>query len=373
MVNLRYHIVSLTAVFLALGIGLTLGSSFLDRVTVDTLNNQLTALEGQIGETRVENRALSRRAGALADRDALLSEQLGERVLSGRLAEVPILVIATAGTDEAWVERTMSALGASGARVSGTWWLTDRFSLEDEAQVTDLAGALGLTTTHAERLRRSATVRLADVLLDAAETTAEPADEAAEVGQEGEAGDAEPGDPGAEPTAPDPALPPEGEQDGAGGPDGVEPELLAALRAAGYVEYQQASSDAEGPVRLRPTGMRYVIVSGGAPDDAAEPFLRGLVAELARTGPVPVVVAQGSAGDLPPGHDDEETSRTTAVGELRADEELTARLSTVDSLDTAAGLLALVLALEDLAEGTTGHYGVTGSAMRLLPPRLGEP
>jgi hypothetical protein len=264
----------------------------------------------------------------------------------------------------------MSALGVSGAQVSGTWWLTDRFSLEDDAQVTDLAGALGLTTTHAERLRRSATVRLADVLLDAAETTGEPADEAGDVGQEEEA---EPADPGAEPTAPDPALPAGGEQDGADGPDGVEPELLAALRAAGYVEYQQASSDAEGPIRLRPGGMRYVIVTGGAPDDAAVPFLRGLVAELARTGPVPVVVAQGSAGDMPPGHDDEEASRTTAVGELRADEELTARLSTVDSLDTAAGLLAVVLALEDLAEGTTGHYGVTGSAMRLLPPRVGEP
>ena len=35
MINLRYHIVSITAVFLALGIGLTLGSTFLDRVTVD--------------------------------------------------------------------------------------------------------------------------------------------------------------------------------------------------------------------------------------------------------------------------------------------------------------------------------------------------
>jgi hypothetical protein len=360
MVNLRYHIVSLTAVFLALGIGLTLGSSFLDRVTVDTLNNQLTALEGQIGETRAENRDLGRRAGALADRDALLGEQLGERVLRERLADVPVLVIASAGTDEAWVERTMSVLGASGARVSGTWWLTDRFSLEDEAQVTDLAGALGLTTTHAERLRRSARVRLADVLLDAADPGGEPSAP-------------EPADPGGEPTAPDPELPPEPEQDAPGGPDAAEPELLAALRAAGYVEYQQAGSDAEGPVRLAPTGMRYVIVTGGAPDDAAAPFLRGLVAELARTGPVPVVVAQGSTGDLPAGHDDEEASRTTAVGELRADEELTSRLSTVDSLDTAAGLLALVLALEDLAESTTGHYGVTGSAMRLLPPRVGEP
>jgi hypothetical protein len=366
MVNLRYHIVSLTAVFLALGIGLTLGSSFLDRVTVDTLNNQLTTLEGQIGETRDENRELGRRSGALADRDTLLSEQVGERVLRGRLADVPVLVIATRGTDEAWVERTVSTLGASGARVSGTWWLTDRFALDDEAQATDLAGALGLTTTHADRLRRSATVRLADVLLDAAETVADP-----EAEPEVEPGEGEPVEPGTEPgDPPDPDVPTEGEPEA---PGDAEPELAAALRSAGFLDYQLAANDAEGPVRLRAGGMRYVVVTGGGPGDGAESFLRGLVAELARTGPVPLVVAQGAAGGVTPGHDDEEASRTTAVGELRSDEDLTARLSTVDSLDTAAGLMALVLALEDLAEGTTGHYGVTGSAMRLLPPRVGEP
>ena len=31
MINLRYHIVSITAVFLALGIGTALGGTFLDR------------------------------------------------------------------------------------------------------------------------------------------------------------------------------------------------------------------------------------------------------------------------------------------------------------------------------------------------------
>jgi hypothetical protein len=38
MINLRYHIVSLTAVFLAIGIGLAFGSSFLDQATVDGIN-----------------------------------------------------------------------------------------------------------------------------------------------------------------------------------------------------------------------------------------------------------------------------------------------------------------------------------------------
>jgi hypothetical protein len=50
MINLRYHIVSLTAVFLAIGIGLTLGSTFLDRATVDNLQGQLESLETRLQE-----------------------------------------------------------------------------------------------------------------------------------------------------------------------------------------------------------------------------------------------------------------------------------------------------------------------------------
>ena len=41
MINLRYHIVSLVAVFLALGMGIVMGSTVIDRVTVDALNNNL--------------------------------------------------------------------------------------------------------------------------------------------------------------------------------------------------------------------------------------------------------------------------------------------------------------------------------------------
>jgi hypothetical protein len=50
------------------------------------------------------------------------------------------------------------------------------------------------------------------------------------------------------------------------------------------------------------------------------------------------------------------------TGELTRD-----RLSTVDHLDTAAGMAAAVLAVEDLGTLRTGHYGVASGAARLLP------
>ena len=45
MINFRFHIVSLTAVFLALGIGLMLGTTFLDTATVDSLRERQEELE----------------------------------------------------------------------------------------------------------------------------------------------------------------------------------------------------------------------------------------------------------------------------------------------------------------------------------------
>ena len=45
MLNLRYHIVSVVAVFLALGIGLALGSTFVDSILVNELEDQVNQLD----------------------------------------------------------------------------------------------------------------------------------------------------------------------------------------------------------------------------------------------------------------------------------------------------------------------------------------
>ena len=50
MIKLRTHIISLTAVFLALGIGLMLGSTFLDRTFVDALDAQVVSAATKVME-----------------------------------------------------------------------------------------------------------------------------------------------------------------------------------------------------------------------------------------------------------------------------------------------------------------------------------
>ena len=47
MIDFRYHVVSIVAVFLALTVGLVIGSSYLSKVAYDELNNQLSSLRSQ--------------------------------------------------------------------------------------------------------------------------------------------------------------------------------------------------------------------------------------------------------------------------------------------------------------------------------------
>ena len=63
MINLRYHIVSVVAVFLALGIGLALGSTFVDSILVNELEDQVNQLD------LAQEEAAEQKDQAIADRD----------------------------------------------------------------------------------------------------------------------------------------------------------------------------------------------------------------------------------------------------------------------------------------------------------------
>jgi hypothetical protein len=326
MINVRYHIISITAVFLALGIGLTLGSTFLDRATVENLNGRLTQLAARVQETDARNKDLDKRLRKLEERDLLLVEQLPEQTLAGHLTAVPVLVMAARGTDDTIVGHVISALTGAGASVAGTWWFTDRFKLDDDGEVRDLAAALGVTSTDPVRLRRLATQRIAELLTSAGSPAAIP-DSAGAV-----------------------AAPP------------AEPELIGVLRSKGFVEYDVPSGSPSDKVLLASAGTRFVVVGGGKPDLPDTDFMIPLMSATASDGPTQLVAVQGASD---PTATDEE--RISFVGPLRADDVLSTRLSTVDDMESAAGLVALVLATEDLADLKVGHYGISSTASRLLP------
>ncbi len=331
MINFRFHIVSLTAVLLALGIGLVLGTTFLDDAAVNQLESQLDGLEHDLDRAEARNEDQQARLGGFEDETAQLDEQLGERLFAGQLESDPVLVISTRGVDERWVDGVMRSLRQADADVVGVWWLTDRLVLDDEDEVTDLSTALELSTDEGDRLSRSLAVQLSDVLYGAADVASgavAPAD-AAEI-------------------AP------------------AEPALLARLRDAGFVEYQLPDGVDGDVVRLPSSDLRIVVVDGPEASLPADEVLVPVLRDLTTDGPMPVVATQPTVAT---GDEVDEATEPQLVGAVRDDDDLRERVSTVDNLDRVSGRVATLLATVDAVPGqpAIGRYGDGDGADRLLP------
>ena len=66
MINFRFHLASLIAIFLALALGVVIGAGVIDRGVVDTLDNRLDSIERRPTASRLENDILN----AAVERDS---------------------------------------------------------------------------------------------------------------------------------------------------------------------------------------------------------------------------------------------------------------------------------------------------------------
>lgn len=348
MINLRYHIVSLTAVFLAIGIGLTLGSTFLDRATVENLNTQLEGLETRLDDREQQVSELEDEADRMAERDAALDEQANV-LLADRLTDVPTVVLAARGVDEADVQAAVQSLVVASADVQGVWWLTERWRLDDDGEVNDLAVVLGEDSTDPSRLRRTALDALGGQLrarqLQGADV------------DEGEAADPDLADPDVES--------PEGtEGEGTTTTTATTEEavvtgtvdLVGQLVESGFIEFEEVPGGPDEP--QFPDGTRLLIAAGSTevPDDLV---IEPLLARMGRATDTPVLAVLSSAM--------QEAGVADAVLVVRENEALREVIPTVDTLEHFEGHAAAVLALVDVGNGVVGHYGLSESASRLFP------
>ncbi|MGH9233907.1 MAG: copper transporter [Acidimicrobiales bacterium] len=346
MINFRFHIVSLTAVLLALGIGLVLGTTFLDDATINQLERQLEGLEHDLDAAQARNDEQQARLDAFEEEATLLDERLGERLYDGKLADAPVLLVTTEGLDQRWVDNVMRSLTQADADVVGVWQLTERLMLDDEDEVGDLSAALQLSTDASDRLMDNLVGQLADVLFGAVDGRPDGAATdgagAAAVGQ-GAAGD------GAGQTAP------------------AEPALLSRLSEAGFVSYELPDGADGDVVRLPASGLRVVVVDGAGAALPAGEVLVPMLADLTTDGPAPVVATQPT---VLTGDNVDEATQPQLVGLVRDDDTLNERVSTVDNLDQVSGLVSTLVATIDAMPGdpVVGRYGTGDGADDRLPP-----
>ena len=160
MINFRFHVVSLIAIFLALALGVVIGAGVIDRGVVDTLNSRLDRVEAKSDRIEGEN-------GALAARNGQMNDMIGKLqpfAVSGRLTGDDVGVVAVRGVDGDRVSAVVTAAEQADATATGTLWLEDKWALADDDSVKALQEALGTTTKNKASLRTEGFQQLAERL-----------------------------------------------------------------------------------------------------------------------------------------------------------------------------------------------------------------
>jgi len=141
LIDFRYHLVSIVAVFLALAVGIIVGASALQPQVVSGLRAE-SQLEKKTNETlRTELSQLNQQLGE----DGLFAQAASGYLLSHLLDGEQVVLVTAPGADSQTVTGITSALHRAGATVTGQVSLTAQFfdiSKTTESNLIALAGSL---------------------------------------------------------------------------------------------------------------------------------------------------------------------------------------------------------------------------------------
>lgn len=314
MISLRQHAFSLAAVFLALAVGVVLGSGFLSDTLLSSLRDEKRDLHTQISGLNDQKNILNEKLSAANNFD----NQLVGRIVHDALGGKSVMVFRTPDAKDDDVAAVSKIIGQAGGTVAGTVALTQEF----------------VDANSAEKLR---TVVNSSVLPAGQQLSTKLVDQGSQAGDllgialliNG-----------------NPAVPPVD--------DLQRDTVLAALRDTGFVTY--TPSDHLGAANTA------LIVTGGAlPQDAGN---QG--ASVARFA---AALAPHGSGTLLAGRDGSATGGA-AVAVARADAGINAAISTVDDIENAPGRITAVLGLHELLNGGhAGQYGTGHGATSITVPQ----
>src|ERR1700756_3696301 len=302
MISLRQHALSLAAVFLALAVGVVLGSGFLSDTLLSSLRDEKRDLYSQINGLNDQKNALNEKLSAANNFD----NQLAGRMVHDALGGKSVVVFRTPDAKDDDVAAVSKFIGQAGGTVTGTVSLTQEF----------------VDANSAEKLR---TVVNSSILPAGQQLSTKLVDQGSQAGDLLGI---------AMLINPNPAVPPvdEPQRDA----------VLAALRDTGFIAYQAGE-------HLPAANAALVITGGSLPQDAGNQGVS--VARFA------AALAPHGSGTLLAGRDGSATGGA-AVAVTRADGGMSSAISTVDDIETAPGRITAVLGLHDLVNG--GHVGQYG-------------
>ena len=313
MISLRQHAISLAAVFLALTIGVVLGSGFFSDTVLSSLRNEKRDLASQVSGLNDQRNQLNEKLSAANTFDA----QVLGRIVKDALAGKTVVLFRTPDASNDDVAAVSKIIGQAGGSVTGTVSLTHEF----------------VEANSGEKLR---TVVNSSILPAGAQLSTKLVD------QGSQAGDllgialminSNPQVPVVDDTQRD--------------------TVLGALRETGFITYQ--------PDHFGAANAAIVITGGGLPADAGNQG--STVARFAAA-----LVPHGSGAVL--AGRDGSANGSAAVAVTRADGGMSGAVSTVDDVDVEPGRITAILALHDLIAGShPGQYGSGHGATSVTVPQ----
>jgi outer membrane murein-binding lipoprotein Lpp len=306
---MRYHAVSIAAIFLALAVGVVVGSAGVSDRLLGAVATEADGLAAEVQTLRAERDALAAAQRASDE----FARRTGPAAVRGLLQGRTVTVV-TSGADPADRDAVRALLEHAGAVAGGEVALTP--AVGDPARGDQLRALTAeLLPTGAQLPAAADTGSLVGGLLGGV------------------------------------VLAPTGQQPGQAITAQQADAVLAGLAAAGFV--------VPGP---RPApGHAVLVLTGGAlagvdAGDAAAVLAR-LAAQLDRAGGGAVLAGRSGSAEA-----------TGAVGVARADPGVVQRVSTVDDVDTGAGQVSSVLALREQLDGRAGSYGTAATATEGAAP-----
>ena len=311
MIDFRYHLVSLIAVFLAVALGIVIGTTALNAPILEDLEGEVAALTQDKRELETQTQELRTQL----DSGDAFEQAVAPALVAGSLAGRSVLLVAT-GDEVATetVEEVSTLVGQAGGTVSGTVRLQPGYSdpavaAEVQSYVTGPGLPTGVTLPETDDTGQLVGSLLAQVLM-------------------------RPAAPGA--TVPDTAA---------------LSSVLAGLRALDVLDVDSASVTSADFA---------VVLTAGAPEEQDAEQRTDTLVDLA------LALDAAGSGAVVAG-DAASNGEAGLVGVIRSDPEDAAAVSTVDNVDSASGRISTVLALGRESQGTSGAYGA-GEDTQPVPP-----
>jgi Copper transport outer membrane protein, MctB len=329
VIDFRYHLVSIVAVFLALAIGIVLGAAELQGPTYNILNHTTAKLQNEYDQTRGQLAT----AQAQANEGESYAQAVEPAVLRDLLTGQRILIITEPGAQSSVVSGITAAAADAGASVTGQIALQPEFfatssTTQDSLNQTnlDVAHSAGISLANSGTYQQQAVQVIASEIL-----TNSPKPPA------GQSGSPQTGS----------------SQTGSADQSSNAQTMLAAYASSGFLNTTgQPATQASLVVVVTPQN----VPSDGSADPLAQ-VLPPMVTELAATSSA-TVVAGSSAGSGP----------GSPIAVLRSNN-LANQVSTVDDADLASGQSVVMQALAILqGGGKAGSYGFAGNGASAVAP-----